>query len=181
MREKLIELINQEIKNKKRNLPSGIWIKINSLIDPDIIDALYRASICGVTIKLIVRGICGLRPGIKGLSENISVKSVIGRFLEHSRIYCFANGKQMPSKGVKVFISSADLMTRNLDRRVEALIPIKDQTLHQQILERIMVSYMKDNLQSSELLSDGTYKKLVSKNDMFSAHDFFMNNPSLSS
>ena len=181
MREKLIELINQEIKNKKRNLPSGIWIKINSLIDPDIIDALYRASICGVTIKLIVRGICGLRPGIKGLSENISVKSVIGRFLEHSRIYCFANGKQMPSKGVKVFISSADLMTRNLDRRVEALIPIKDQTLHQQILERIMVSYIKDNLQSSELLSDGTYKKLVSKNDMFSAHDFFMNNPSLSS
>ena len=181
MREKLIELINQEIKNKKRNLPSGIWIKINSLIDPDIIDTLYRASICGVTIKLIVRGICGLRPGIKGLSENISVKSVIGRFLEHSRIYCFANGKQMPSKGVKVFISSADLMTRNLDRRVEALIPIKDQTLHQQILERIMVSYIKDNLQSSELLSDGTYKKLVSKNDMFSAHDFFMNNPSLSS
>ena len=181
MREKLIELINQEIKNKKRNLPSGIWIKINSLIDPDIIDALYRASICGVTIKLIVRGICGLRPGIKGLSENISVKSVIGRFLEHSRIYCFANGKQMPSKGVKVFISSADLMTRNLDRRVEALIPIKDQTLHQQILEQIMVSYIKDNLQSSELLSDGTYKKLVSKNDMFSAHDFFMNNPSLSS
>ena len=181
MREKLIELVNQEIKNKKRNLPSGIWIKINSLIDPDIIDTLYRASIGGVKIKLIVRGICGLRPGIKGLSENISVKSVIGRFLEHSRIYCFANGKQMLSKGVKVFISSADLMTRNLDRRVETLIPIKDQSVHQQILKQIMNSYIKDNSQSSELLSDGTYKKLVPKNDMFSAHDFFMSNPSLSS
>ena len=180
MREKLIELINQEIKNKNRNLPSGIWIKINSLIDPEIIDSLYKASMSGVKIKLIVRGICGLRPGVRGLSENISVKSVIGRFLEHSRIYCFANGKQMPSKGVKVFISSADLMTRNLDRRVETFIPIKDQTVHQQILEQIMVNYLKDNSQSSELLSDGTYQKLVSQNDRFSAHDFFIDNPSFS-
>ena len=180
LRGKLKSLINQEIENKKKNLSSEIWIKVNSLIDPEIIDDLYRASNSGVKIQLIVRGICGLKPGLKGLSENIKVKSVIGRFLEHSRVYCFANGFEMPSRKNKVFISSADLMTRNLDRRVETFIPIINETVHKQILDQIILSYIKDNIQSSELNSMGEYYKTEINGKFFSAHDFFMNNPSLS-
>ena len=180
LRGKLKSLINQEIENKKKNLFSEIWIKVNSLIDSEIIDDLYRASNSGVKIQLIVRGICGLKPGIKGLSENIKVKSIIGRFLEHSRVYCFANGFEMPSRKNKVFISSADLMTRNLDRRVETFIPIMNETIHEQILDQIIVSYIKDNIQSSELDSLGEYHKTNINGRIFSAHDFFMNNQSLS-
>ena len=180
LREKLKALINQEIENKKKNLFSEIWIKVNSLIDSEIIDDLYRASNSGVKIQLIVRGICGLKPGVKGLSENIKVKSIIGRFLEHSRVYCFANGFEMPSRKNKVFISSADLMTRNLDRRVETFIPIMNETVHEQILDQIIMSYIKDNVQSSELNSKGEYFQNEINGEIFSAHEFFMNNPSLS-
>ena len=180
LRTKLIELINKEVANNMKNLDSGIWIKINSLIDPEIIDALYHASQMGVKIELIVRGICGLRPGIKGLSENIRVRSIVGRFLEHSRIYCFSNGNKMPSRKVKVYISSADLMTRNLDRRVETFIPILNQTVHEQILDQIMTNYLKDNTNSSELKGDGTYEKISNSTKQFSAHEFFLNNSSLS-
>ena len=180
LREKLTGLINQEIENKKKNLFFLFFIKVNSLIDSEIIDDLYRASNFGVKIQLIVRGICGLKPGLKGLSENIKVKSVIGRFLEHSRVYCFANGFEMPSRKNKVFISSADLMTRNLDRRVETFIPIIDYTLHQKVLNQIMIIYMKDNLLCSELNSDGSYRKTTNKENCFSSHEFFMNNSSVS-
>lgn len=180
LRKKLLELIRIEINNANKNMVAEIWIKVNSLIDPEIIDEFYKASNAGVKIYLIIRGICGLRPGIKGLSENIKVKSIIGRYLEHSRIYCFANGKKLPSKDAKVFISSADLMTRNLDRRVETFIPIINKTVHEQIIDQIMVSYIKDNTQSSFLHSDGSYKKIHTKENKFSAHNYFMNNPSLS-
>ena len=180
LRTKLIELINKEVTNKIKNLDSGIWIKINSLIDPEIIDALYYASQMGVKIELIVRGICGLRPGIKGLSENIRVRSIVGRFLEHSRIYCFSNGNKMPSRKVKVYISSADLMTRNLDRRVETFIPILNQTVHEQILDQIMTNYLKDNTNTSELKGDGTYEKIKNSSRQFSSHEFFLKNSSLS-
>ncbi len=180
LRTKLIELINKEVTNKIKNLDSGIWIKINSLIDPEIIDALYYASQMGVKIELIVRGICGLRPGIKGLSENIRVRSIVGRFLEHSRIYCFSNGNKMPSRKVKVYISSADLMTRNLDRRVETFIPILNQTVHEQILDQIMTNYLKDNTNTSELKGDGTYEKIRNSSNQFSSHEFFLKNSSLS-
>ena len=180
MREKLKYLIRKEIENKRKKLPAAIWIKVNSLIDPEIIDEFYKASIAGVKIDLIVRGICGLRPGIPGLSENIKIRSIIGRFLEHSRIYCFANGGTIPTKNTKVFISSADLMTRNLDRRVETFIPIIDYTLHQKVLNQIMIIYMKDNLLCSELNSDGSYRKTTNKENCFSSHEFFMNNSSVS-
>ena len=180
LRTKLIELINKEVTNKIKNLDSGIWIKINSLIDPEIIDALYYASQMGVKIELIVRGICGLRPGIKGLSENIRVRSIVGRFLEHSRIYCFSNGNKMPSRKVKVYISSADLMTRNLDRRVETFIPILNQTVHEQILDQIMTNYLKDNTNTSVLKGDGTYEKIRNDSKQFSSHEFFLKNSSLS-
>tara|TARA_B100000989_G_scaffold271998_1_gene229098 strand:+ start:925 stop:3024 length:2100 start_codon:yes stop_codon:yes gene_type:complete len=180
LRSRLVELINEEIAYSKRNCHSEIWMKINSLIDPQIIDALYYASQMGVKIELIVRGICGLRPGIPGLSDNIRVRSIIGRFLEHSRIYCFSSGNKMTSRKVKVYISSADLMTRNLDRRVETFVPILNQTVHEQILDQIMASYLKDNTNSSELKGDGTYEKISSTSNQFSAHDFFLKNTSLS-
>ncbi|MDC3090828.1 RNA degradosome polyphosphate kinase [Rickettsiales bacterium] len=180
LRKKLKDLIKKEINNKKKKLFSEICIKVNSLTDPEIIDDLYEASNAGVRIKLIVRGICSLKPGIKGLSENITVKSIIGRFLEHSRIYCFSNGFKMPSRKNKVFISSADLMTRNLERRVETFIPIMNKTIHEQILDQIVMSYIKDNVQSSELNSNGEYFKTRNDGESFSAHEFFMNNPSLS-
>lgn len=179
-RKKLKVLIKQEINNKKKKLFSEICIKVNSLTDPEIIDDLYTASNAGVRIKLIVRGICSLKPGVKGLSENIIVKSTIGRFLEHSRIYCFSNGFKIPSRKNKVFISSADLMTRNLDRRVETFIPILNETIHEQILDQIIMSYIKDNVQSSELNSNGEYFKTSNDGENFSAHEFFINNPSLS-
>ena len=177
----LNKCIDIEISNAKKGKKAEIWAKMNSLVDPIIIDKFYEASNAGVKIYLFVRGVCCLRPGVKDKSENIVVKSMIGRFLEHSRIYCFANGKEMPNRNAKVFISSADLMPRNLNRRVELLVPIENSTVHEQILDQIMLANYLDNKQSWHLDPTGNYKKIkYSKDDSFSAHEYFMNNPSLS-
>ena len=180
LRHDIIDLINQEIRNKKNGKNGEIWFKCNSLVDEEIINALYKASQNNVRVELIVRGICCLKPQVKGLSENIYVKSIVGRFLEHSRIYCFSNGKSMPSSFAKVFISSADIMPRNFDRRYEVMVPILNKTVHKQILNQIMVANLNDKVQAWKMQADGSYSRILPKRDSISAHQYFMKNPSLS-
>lgn len=180
-RDHFVASVEAEIEAAKAGRPSGIWIKVNSLVDRQSIELLYKASQAGVPIELIVRGICCLRPGVEGLSEHIKVRSLIGRFLEHARIYVFANGVGLPSPRAKVYIASADLMPRNLDRRVEVFMPIENPTVHRQILDQIMMANIKDTMNSWLLQLDGRYIRHPNAGEKsFSAHHFFMTNPSLS-
>ncbi len=179
LKDTLVTCINAETENARAGKPAAIWAKLNALVDASIIDSLYQASQAGVSIDLVIRGICCLRPGVRGLSENIRVKSIVGRFLEHARIICFANGETLPSKNAKVYITSADWMPRNFYRRIESLIPIENPTVHGQILSEVMAQNIKDTTQSWTLSGDGSYSRSVDERE-FSSHDYFMTHRSRS-